>query len=61
MSRRSDFEYTDFELRQIVAQRRRELTARDVELRRQQNRIEAERARVVEELAELDKAEWLLE
>lgn len=59
MSRRAD--YTDLELRQIVAQRRRELTARDTELARTQRELAAERAKIAEELEELDKAERLLE
>ncbi|QDH91688.1 hypothetical protein SEA_PHRAPPUCCINO_10 [Mycobacterium phage Phrappuccino] len=57
--RKSD--YTDLELRQIVAQRRRELTARDVELAKQQRQIAQERAHVASELNDLDEADRLLE
>lgn len=59
MSRRAD--YTDLELRQIVAARRRELTARDTELARAQRELAAERAKIADELDDLDKAERLLE
>lgn len=59
MSRRAD--YTDLELRQIVAARRRELTARDAELAREQRQLAAERAKIADELDDLDKAERLLE
>jgi|GEM_PF-4741567 len=61
MHQRRIGDYTPLELRQIILRRRRELAARDAELRREQHRIEAERSRIAAELADLDQAERLLE
>ncbi|WP_165606997.1 hypothetical protein [Mycolicibacter kumamotonensis] len=54
-------EYTDLELRQIILRRRRGLTERDSELAKQLRRLDKERIRIAEQLADLDIAERLLE